>query len=241
MAAASGHSNSKSDEPNMLVIGIAGGVASGKSLVGKQLQQLGAVRLDADEAGHRVLQEPEVQQSIRNHWGNSVFDEQGQVSRPAVAQIVFGSDSESRQHLAYLERLTHPRIEDRLREQINRLADRGDVPVVVLDAAVMFKAGWDQLCDRILFVEAPAARRLERALDRGWTAAQFAAREAAQESLDWKRSRADTVIDNTGTEEETFAQVRQFWQSLNPGHAARCEVAVGTTDVADQGTHSHMD
>ena len=69
---------------------------------------------------------------------------------------------------------------------------------MVLDAALLLEAGWDKLCERLAFVEAPPEVRLARATARGWTAAEFAAREAAQESLDFKRRRADVIIDNSG-------------------------------------------
>lgn len=212
----------------MLVMGIAGGVASGKSLISHQLVQLGAVLLDADAIGHRVLQEPAIEQAIRNRWGSAVFDEQGRVSRPAVAKMVFGSGPDSREQLAFLEALTHPRIEARLRDEIERLVTRRDVPAAVLDAAVMFKAGWDRLCDRILFVDTPEKQRIERARARGWTAAELFAREAAQEPLAWKRSRADAVIDNSGTPQEALAQVQRLWQSLVAGQE-RGELVVEAT------------
>jgi dephospho-CoA kinase len=117
--------------------------------------------------------------------------------------------------LAYLEQLTHPHIGRCLRERIVELS-RAGVRATVLDAAVMLKAGWDDACDRILFVDAPRDLRVARARQRGWSEAEFAAREAAQESLDDKRSRADVVVDNSSTLENTCAQVERFWRSLFP-------------------------
>lgn len=197
----------------MKVVGILGGVASGKSLVAGQLQSLGAEVLKADQIAHEVLREPEVIQSLRQRWGDEVLAADGNIDRAAVAKIVFAGPPEGPKQLAFLEQITHPRIGQRLKQQIEDAAKRG-VQVVVLDAAVMLKAGWNQFCDRILFVETEAHIRRERARQRGWSDEEFAARESAQESLEEKRSVSDCVIENSGTPEETLAQVEKFWNSL---------------------------
>ncbi len=198
----------------MMVIGVAGGVASGKSLVSENFRSLGACVLDADRLGHDVLRDQEVQEAIRDRWGAEVFHSDGNVDRKAVATIVFGKPPGGPQELAYLESLTHPRIEERLRVRIERLREMRRFAATVLDAAVMFKAGWDKLCDQIVFVDASRETRLRRAVLRGWTPEQFAARESAQESVEKKRQRADIVIDNSGTPKQTFQQVAEVWRSL---------------------------
>jgi dephospho-CoA kinase len=198
----------------MLVIGVAGGVASGKSVVSQSLVRLGAVLLDADRIGHEVLEEPAVRESIRRTWGDEVFSSEGAVSRPALARRVFAPPPDGPRELAQLEQITHPRIGARLKEQIEGMASRGDVPAAVLDAAVMFKAGWHRHCDWIVFVDAPRETRLERALARGWTAQHFAAREAAQMSVEEKRQFADSIVDNSGSLTHTHQQVERFWRSL---------------------------
>jgi dephospho-CoA kinase len=198
----------------MFVIGVAGGVASGKSVVSQSLCRLGAVLLDADTIGHEVLEEPAVRAAIRRTWGDEVFTPEGLVSRPALARRVFAPSPDGPRELGQLEQITHPRIGARLKEQIDSLASQGAIPAVVLDAAVMFKAGWHRYCDRIVFVDAPPETRLERALGRGWTPEQFRAREAAQLSVERKRQFADVVIDNSGSLTHTHQQVERFWRSL---------------------------
>ena len=84
----------------------------------------------------------------------------------------------------------------------------------MLDAALIFEAGWDKLCSKLAFVEAPRDVRLARAVARGWKQEDFAAREDAQECLDSKRRRADVIIDNSGLPERTEAQVEQLFHSL---------------------------
>jgi dephospho-CoA kinase len=100
-----------------------------------------------------------------------------------------------------------------LRKQAIVLAAAGR-PIGVLDAPVMLKAGWDKLCDTIVFVDASNELRLARALGRGWSQGEFAAREAAQESLELKRRLADMIIDNSGPPETTRAHVERLWHLL---------------------------
>jgi dephospho-CoA kinase len=172
------------------------------------------VLLDADRIGHEVLEEPAVREAIRRTWGDEAFTPEGKVSRPALARRVFAPHPAGPRELAQLEQITHPRIGARLKEQIDSLATQGEIPAAVLDAAVMFKAGWHRHCDRILLVDAPRETRLERALARGWTPEQFAAREAAQLPVDQKRQFSDAVIDNSGSLTKTHQQVERFWRSL---------------------------
>jgi len=197
----------------MILIGILGGVASGKSAVSNRLKTLGAVVLDADQIGHEVLREPEVKEELRRRWGETVFDAAGEVDRRKVAGIVFAATPQGEDELAFLERLTHPRIGERLREQLEELRFRG-VRAAVLDAPVMLKARWDRMCDCIVFVDTPRHVRLARARQRGWTEAGFAAREAAQEPLETKRRRAGTILDNSSSWDQLYEQVDRFWRTL---------------------------
>jgi dephospho-CoA kinase len=201
------------------VIGLLGGVASGKSLVAAQLEKLGAMLLDADRVGHDVLREAEVKVALRQRWGERVFGADGEVVRPAVGRIVFADSPDGPRELQFLEQVTHPRIAERLQRQIAEAAAAG-APAVALDAAVMLKGGWDRLCDTVWFVDAPRAARIERAGQRGWSEAQFAAREAAQESLEEKRRRANAVIDNSGSPDGTARQVRALWQQVMSARSA---------------------
>jgi len=202
----------------MILIGILGGVASGKSEVSKRLRSLGAEVLDADRVGHAVLREFEVQRAVRHRWGERVLDAAGEIDRRKVAEIVFAGTPESDVELKFLEQLTHPRIRQRLEAQLAEW-HRAGVQAAVLDAPVMLKAGWDRLCQRIIFVDTPRLVRLARARQRGWTETDFAAREAAQEPLETKRTRADLTIDNSATRERLYAQVDRFWRGLFDGTA----------------------
>ncbi len=197
------------EERRLPVLGLLGGVASGKSFVAGLLAQHGAAVLDADRAGHQVLTEQDIKEQLHARWGDRVFTPAGEVDRKAVGEIVFSDQGE----LEFLEAVTHPRIGCLLQEQIEHHFRQG-APAAVLDAPVMLKAGWDAMCDAIWFVDSPRPTRLKRALARGWTEAQFDAREAAQEPLDEKLRKSDVIIDNAGSSEATAALVARHWQQF---------------------------
>jgi dephospho-CoA kinase len=205
----------------MKTIGLVGGVASGKSLVAKLLVELGAGLLDADRTGHAVLaNDLAVQQAIRERWGDKTFLPDGTADRAAIARRVFAENDDATDDRKFLEALLHPRIGQRLNRLRQELAASGK-PAVVLDAPLLLEAGWGSMCDVILMVESPREVRLERALKRGWTEAEFIRREAAQWSPEQKRYFADAVIPNTGSEDQLRRAVREFWeQYISPPAAA---------------------
>jgi dephospho-CoA kinase len=132
--------------------------------------------------------------------------------RGRLAKLVFGGDSQSRAKLNDLERITHPRIGQMICDQLDLFNKSGTI-AVVLDAAVMFEAGWDRVCDRIVFVDAAESVRANRAQLRGWTEQEFRQREAHQRPLEEKRKKATEVIDNrTDNRDDLRLQVRNIWR-----------------------------
>jgi dephospho-CoA kinase len=197
----------------MLVIGILGGVASGKSLVSGELARLGAGVLDADRAGHEVLRMPAIMAAVRQRWGEEIFDADGQIDRKRLAQVVFSPPPEGQRQRKYLEELTHPEIGRLLGQQARRMSEAG-VVAAILDAPLLLEARWDKFCGKLIFVDAPRELRLRRALTRGWSEKEFAVRESAQEDLESKRGRADVVVDNSGSPEQTRDQIQRAWRCL---------------------------
>jgi dephospho-CoA kinase len=197
----------------MQILGLLGGVASGKSLVAGEFARLGAGVLDADRAAHEVLRMPQVEQAVRERWGEAVFGPDGHVDRTRLAAIVFAPPPKGPQERVFLEQLTHLRTGRLLEGEARRLAAAG-VCLAVLDAPLLLEAGWDRLCNTLVFVDAPRQLRLARALARGWSETDFAARECVQESLDSKRKQADAVVDNSGSPEQTQVQVQRLWATL---------------------------
>jgi dephospho-CoA kinase len=202
----------------MQIIGLVGGVASGKSFVAREFAALGAGVLDADKAGHEALRRADVELAARARWGDAIFtgkqdSGKGSIERSRLAKIVFAPTAEGRSELKYLEQLTHPHIQELLQRQLAEFEAAG-LKVAILDAPVMLKTGWNGFCHHIVFVDVPRDIRVSRARQRGWSDADFAAREAAQESIDEKRRAADMTVDNSGSAEATRSQVADLWRQV---------------------------
>ncbi|MCC7086089.1 MAG: dephospho-CoA kinase [Pirellulales bacterium] len=198
----------------MKIIGLLGGIGSGKSTIAEMFRRLGAGVLDADKAGHEVLRLPAVRAAVGGHWGREVIGSDGEIDRKALASIVFAPPPDGPAALSQLEQMTHSEIRTRLRKEIDELASRG-TQIVVLDAPVLLKAGWNAFCDALVFVDAPLAQRQARAAARGWTAEEFARREASQEPIEEKRRHADFVVDNSRDFRYISSQVERLWQELS--------------------------
>ncbi len=189
--------------PHQRVV-VAGGLGSGKSTVIAALLELGWSVINADQVGREVLTEPEVIEAVTARWPLAVVD--GEVSRPALAEIVF-ADSDA---LSALEELTHPLIVSRIERWVETSSEPLAVEVSVLKVA---KSPWGPL----VIVHTPSSVRRERALERGMAATDVEARMASQPSDSELLTAADVVIDNQGTLEDLFEEVRRFDQWARSG------------------------
>ena len=196
----------------MIVVGLTGGIGSGKSHIAGLFRALGAGVIEADALGHRVLEIPLVKKKLGDEFGVGIFNENGDVVRKQLARIVFGDSSDSQFRLGRLESIAHPEIGKLVEIEIDQFR-RQQVPLVILDAPVMFKSRWDRLCDKIVFVDANLPLRLERARGRGWSDDELMRRERRQLPIEEKRQRATDVIDNNRPDEPEWleAQVRNLW------------------------------
>jgi dephospho-CoA kinase len=200
----------------MRIIGLVGGIASGKSTVAAELAALGATVLEADAAAHQALELPEVKEALVARWGEGILEPSGQVSRSAVARRVFSSKGGKNTELQFLETLLHPLVRRQFEGELARLeAERA--PAAVIDAPLLLEAGWEDLCDSVVFVDAPTQERLKRVSRRNWNSAEYARREAAQMPIEEKRRRASHVLPNFGTRNELREAVREFWKNLQSG------------------------
>lgn len=196
------------------LIGVAGGIASGKSLVTEQLRSRGAAVIVADQTAHNVLKLEEIKQAAKERWGDAIFGPDGEIDRPRLGKIVFAPPPTGPAELEYLEHLVHPRVRQLIRQQIDDLVSQPHTRAIVLDVPLLFESGWNEFCDIVLFVDAPREVRIQRAADRGWSAEEFDRREAAQLAVESKRQRAGLVIDNSGSKHATQAQVDKFWETF---------------------------
>jgi dephospho-CoA kinase len=200
-----------SDRTQQPVIGLVGGIGSGKSALARWLAaRHNGMLINGDEVGHRVLTRPDIQKAIRNRFGNNVFDSNGQIDRRALGAMVFGRDDLQTSARRDLERIVHPRIREAIEKRIAESAAL-DKKWVLLDAAVLFEAGWNDLCRGIAFVDVPRTTRLKRLREeRGWDEAELDRREASQISLPEKRRRADFVVDNSDSIDESGRQLETY-------------------------------
>ncbi len=187
-----------------LVVGLAGGVGSGKSTVASLFKNWGARVIEADSIGHRVLDRPPVRAALVAEWGRGILRD-GRVDRGALARLAF----RSRRSVGRLNRLVHPPVLREIRREIRRA--RG---WVILDAALLYESGADGLCDRVVFVRAPRALRAARVRARGWRAGELARRERFQWPPAYKKKKAHYVIDNAGPKSRTEAQAGRIRDDL---------------------------
>lgn len=190
------------------LVGVMGGIGSGKSSVADAAAKLlRGVRLDADATGHRALKHPGIKRRLISAFGTGVLDAEGEIIRSHLAAAVFGPEPEALERRLLLNSIVHPWIRCQHLAELHRLALAGGASVVLLDAAVLLEAHWGELCDLLVFVDAPRELRLQRVASRGWDAAELDRREASQFSLMEKRQRADLVIANHGLLEEAAEEL----------------------------------
>jgi len=198
--------------PSRPVIGVTGGIGSGKSLVAAMLGELGCRVIDADKIGHALLRRPEVIAALAERFGPEVVGADGAVDRRQVARRAF-ADSRS---LAGLNEIMHPPLRAELAMQIDSFrADAAAGPAAAVDAALLLETDWHTLCDVLVFVDAADATRRRRAgEEKGWGAAEWARRENLQKPLDFKRTKSDHVVGNNSTVSRLQEQVRLLYQQL---------------------------
>jgi dephospho-CoA kinase len=195
-----------------VVVGLIGGVGSGKSSIAQELARHVNVRIiDADAAGHQALTRDHIQQQIRRRFGDEVFNDQGEIERRLLAALVFGSDPSQRQARHDLNQIVHPEIRAQLQQELKEARQNQDLDVIILDAALLLEAGWNDLCDAVVFIDTPLEQRLARVQSsRGWSAQVLARREQSQLSLEDKRAAADLIVENSGLIEDAGRQVLSY-------------------------------
>ncbi|TFB91991.1 dephospho-CoA kinase [Cryobacterium luteum] len=205
----------------MYLIGLTGGIASGKSTVAKMLADLGAVIIDADQLAREVVQPgtPGLA-AIAAEFGGDILLADGTLNRPALGAIIF-SDPIRR---TLLNNITHPAVRQLSRDQIAAAAAADPSAIVVYDVPLLAEAVAGGLVsfDLVVVVQADADTRIQRMMElRGLTRAEATHRITAQASDAERLALADVVIDNTGTVDATLAQVNALWERVRSAEAAR--------------------
>lgn len=210
----------------MLVVGLTGNIAAGKSAVAARLASHGVPIIDADRlARDAVAPGTTALRAIVRRWGPTVLAADNTLDRAALRRVVFSDDAERRA----LDAIVHPEVA-RLRDAAVEAERARGVPLVVCDIPLLFEVGLEDLVDRIVLVDAPVAVRRERLVrDRGLTVTEADAMIAAQMPADRKRAAAHHLIENLGTRETLHAQVDALVDELRalarPAGAARSSSA----------------
>jgi dephospho-CoA kinase len=195
----------------MLKIAITGGAGSGKSVVARMFQELGAAVLDADEIAHRVVEVgAPAWQELRQAFGPEFFRDNGELNRPRMAHLVFTAP----QARERLNAIVHPYVGREIRARLEDLERRG-VKMVLVEVPLLFEAGLEGGYDKVIVVDVDPREQVERLKARDQrAAAEILGIIEAQMPLKDKVSRADYVVDNRGSLEETRRQVQIIWGNL---------------------------
>ncbi len=193
------------------LIGLTGNIACGKSTVLSQLAGLGAYTIDADRLIHSILlKDGPAYKPVIEEFGSSIVLPDGEIDRRSLGKIVFSDPSRLRR----LEEIEHPIVRTLIESAIVSASQR----IVILDAIKLIEAGWADKCAQVWVVTCLPEQQIERLIEtRGYSEEEARMRVAAQPPQEEKMSRADVVIDNSGTRRQTQAQVISAWQSLISG------------------------
>jgi dephospho-CoA kinase len=214
--------------PSAPVIGLVGGIGSGKSALARWVAQHAHIEiLDADQLGHQALDDTTLAKLVLDRFPQAANPDYTKdtthsnqpnqpIRRAALAEIVFGANPESQSARNDLETIVHPYIRRRLTDLIQQHREQDGCEGILVDAAVLLEAGWDDLCDYVVFVNVPEATRLAR-IDstRDWTHNQYLDRQASQWPLTRKQDASDSSIDNNRTLEHSGQQLLELIHSLD--------------------------
>jgi len=196
----------------MKVIGLTGGIGSGKSAVARLLAELGAVIIDADKIGHEALKpDTEVWCEVVSAFGQRILTPGGDINRKKLGEIVFGNPAS----LLKLNQIMHPRMYERVTAQLEEYRRRG-VDVAVLEAPLLLEAGWASLVDEVWVTVAAETTVLRRLQERtGLSEPESLARIRSQLPVEERVNRADVIVDTDCDLDELEAKVKELWQRLH--------------------------
>ncbi len=209
----------KKGNKGVVILGVTGGIGSGKSTAARILASKGAILIDADKIASQLLTDRKVKEEIIEEFGESVLDGQGNVYRTYLAHAAF----ESKKNLEKLNKIMHPRITAEVQAQVDKVekavAKKGrnnkEKDLIAIDAPLLFEAGLDKLCDVTVFVDTDLDTRLKRTEEqRGWTKEELERREGFQDPPAKKKKKASHSVENTGTTEKLEEQLMEVLDKL---------------------------
>ncbi len=186
----------------MIVIGLTGTIASGKSEVARILERNGIPVIASDQLAHQIMEhDPQVRSLLRERFGEAVVPSDAPINRALLAARIFGHLPENIADRRFVEQTVHPRVLEKIAGMLDELA-ASNVPMAVVESALIFQAGIEELFDYVVAVVAPESQRRQRARSRGMSDSDFMLRQKAQLSDQQVAERADFVIANDGSLEE---------------------------------------
>jgi len=189
------------------IIGIAGGIGSGKSFIARLFGEMGCCVIHADDQIRAAYADPDIVKTLRQWWGSSIFRPDGEIDRRAIAGRIFSDDSERER----LEKLLHPWVAVQRDRMMEKALENPNLKAFVWDTPLLFEAGLASECDALVFVEAPQELRFNRVQQtRGWEPAEIIRREKLQWPLDKKKKLAHYVVVNTADAVTSRSQVREI-------------------------------
>jgi dephospho-CoA kinase len=193
------------------IIGILGGVGSGKSTVAAEFAKLGCEVIDADKIAHELLDKPAVKKKVVSTLGKEILSRTGKISRRKLAKIVF-ADADK---LSKLNRIIHPLVLKEVKKLKSEAERQNRVRAIVLDMPLLVEVGWAKRCDKLIFVKCKRRLRAERSKKMGiFSEKELKIRENFQISLDKKESIADNTIDNNSGFSALAGQVTDIFSCI---------------------------
>ncbi|HWE01505.1 MAG TPA: dephospho-CoA kinase [Tepidisphaeraceae bacterium] len=192
---------------NKPIIGLAGGIGSGKSFVARCFADAGCHVIDSDKQVAQAYCDRQIQETLRTWWGEAAFLADGSINRRFIADAIFNDPSQRLR----LERLLHPWVNAARRREMADAAQDNSIVAFVWDTPLLFEAGLAGECDFVVFIDVPPEIRLQRVQrSRGWNATELERREKLQWPLYKKRDISDYVLSNTADAALVRDQVREI-------------------------------
>ena len=205
----------------MLRVGLTGGIATGKSIVGEMFVHLGAELIEADRIAHELMQPGQaIYAQVVRHFGMDILNPDRSISRLRLAEAAFGRQgSKTKSRVQELNRIVHPAVLARQKEWMDEVGSRDPQAVAIVEAALILEAGAQKQFQRLIVVTCRDEQRIERLaarlkIDLETARQEVTRRMAAQWPDEKKIAAADYVIDNSGSLDATQAQVRSVYQKL---------------------------
>ncbi len=204
------------------IIGMTGGIGSGKTCMAQEFGRLGCLVINSDDLAHEVLHQPTVKSQLVQWWGAAILDKStARVDRAAVGKIVFGNAAE----MARLTAVLHPQVAELRKKIMASAALDSKIPAIVWDSPLLFENGLHTQCDAIIFVKASLQTRINRLKkERGWDAQELLRREMMQLPLDKKEKAAHYYIDNDGDVAVGLRQVQSILARVIQNYSAKSDV-----------------